>query len=65
MYNFNCILFNMEILNLVYIKFYFLLATKTLHEMDPTSQTLKKKRKKAVDNEGYTGNQFTIQKSHQ
>lgn len=55
----------MEILNLVYIKFYFLLATKTLHEMDPTSQTLKKKRKKAVDNEGYTGNQFTIQKSHQ
>lgn len=47
----------MEILNLVYIKFYFLLATKTLHEIDPTSQTLKKnKRKKAVDNEGYTGN---------
>lgn len=34
--------------------------------MDPTSQTLKKKKKKkAVDNEGYTGNQFTIQKTHQ
>lgn len=31
--------------------------------MDPTSQTLKKK--KAADNEGYTGNQFTIQKTHQ
>lgn len=34
--------------------------------MDPTSQTLKKKKKKkAADNEGYTGNQFTIQKTHQ
>lgn len=31
--------------NLVYIEFYFLLATKTLHDMDPTSQTLKKKKK--------------------
>lgn len=35
---------------LVYTKFYFLLATKTLHnEMDPISQTLKQK---AVNNEG-------------
>lgn len=36
--------------------------------MDLVSQTLKKKKKKkkhAADNEGYTGNQFTIQKTHQ
>ena len=36
--------------------------------MDLVSQTLKNKKKKkkhAADNERYTGNQFTIQKTHQ
>lgn len=49
--------------NLLYTKFYFLFATKTLYnEMDPISQILK--LKKLWTTEGKLENPFTIQKTH-
>lgn len=49
--------------NLLYTKFYFLFATKTLYnEMDPISQILK--LKKLWTTEGKLENPLTIQKTH-